>query len=671
MDRTSKKSRFSSFPAIGRRSFFKIGAAAYASLMYGCGSRERGMRAGSSRSKLLKGEREWVSSICTLCPSACAIRAYSEAGKIVAIGGDPDDPNTGGKLCPIGLSMLNLHNNPDRLGDAFIKKPDGKMALAKPEEILALVADRIRRGGSLHLYGRITPYASYLSKTLKASCHLYPLSEGMSADPGFLNTDGRPPILNFENARIALLFDANILEHGYPHVGYVRRIAEARMRGLQLVTLSPFLTNTATAGDWIPLRSREAVSLAPLAMVRRVLDDTDVRISNLPQEVANSIRSLDETLFEKSLGLSGEAIQAITMRFFLEPGPAISALPDPAVLLLNIMKGNLDKPWGLLHPGPQSLRVKANYGDIVPLLRDSGNVVFLHQSNPAFSLSTEILPILRSPDRATLVCVDSFMSETAELSDFVLPLASPLETLTLAEPLPLGLPFIAATLPAVAPHRSCQSFDDWLMHLAATINGSVPLHTPQRFTTEIVFGNASRQLPADRAIYQKAFDPKPLEAQMPAIISALRSRIALIQKQQAPNGPLKSDQCFLTTFEESIQGPVAAPSKWLDEISYSPKIYLHPQRARHLGIQSGDRITLKGDNGASAEGIALLFEGVHPDALAIPMHHGHTGYGRVARGERFSDPEDPDMSRIFWGKNLGINPADFNGQIVTIGKKRG
>ncbi len=98
---------------------------------------------------------------------------------------------------------------------------------------------------------------------------------------------------------------------------------------------------------------------------------------------------------------------------------------------------------------------------------------------------------------------------------------------------------------------------------------------------------------------------------------------------------------------------------------------MHPQRASRLGIRSGDSVILTSSNGSSIDGTALLFEGVHLDVLAIPMHHGHTGYGRVARGEPFRDPNDPDMSRIFWGGNRGVNAADINDPIVAIRKKRG
>jgi anaerobic selenocysteine-containing dehydrogenase len=263
------------------------------------------------------------------------------------------------------------------------------------------------------------------------------------------------------------------------------------------------------------------------------------------------------------------------------------------------------------------------------------------------------------------------MSESAELSDFVLPLASPLETLTVAEPLPLGQPFLAAALPAVKPGSSCRSFDEWLTLLAAAINGSAPPLTPERFAAQAVLGNTSGKLAADRAIYVVESESKQLEADMPALISSLRTLISRVPQLPESRVPFEPEQYLLTTFEESVQGPVTAPSKWLNEITYSPKVYLHPQRARRLGVGNGDRVILTGGNGASVEGIASLFEGVHPEALAVPLHHGHTGYGRVARGEAFTDGQDSDMSRIFWGKNRGINPAELPEGIITIRKRRG
>ena len=666
MDSTTKKFWRPPLHNLGRRSFLKIGTAACGSLMFGCSQRGRLTRSANSRITLLKGDREWVSSVCTLCPSGCATRAYIESGRIVAVGGDPDDPNTGGKMCPIGLSVLNLHANPDRLTSGYRKKPDGKMDAVQPEEIIAQIAARIRRGGALHIFGRITPFAATLSNTLNARCHMDPLSEGRAAYPAFLNTGGRPPVSDFDKARVALLFDCNILEHGYPFVGYVRRITEARMRGLRLVTLSPFLTNTATAGDWIPVRSRAAASLAALAIARQALDGEAARGAPSFQEIGDLLRSLDPEFLEESSGLSHDAIRELMDRFFSEPGPAISEDADPCVLLLNIMKGNLNRPGGLLHPGRRIVKVEADPDGIALILRDPGNVVMLHQSNPAFGASAEVLPILRSSNRATVVCVDSFMSETAAFSDFVLPLASPLETLTIAEPLPLGKPFIAAAPAAVNPPQSCKSFDDWLSRLASTVRDSNLVLTPERFAIEAV-GAGSGKLAADRSIYPMPLQPGVLEADMNSIISSVKAHIESLRKLSAP----ATGEFSLAVFEESVQSQSSAPSKWLNEITYSPKLYLHPRRAGQLGIRGGDVIVVTDRSGARTEGTALLFEGVHPDVLAVALHHGHSGYGRVALGERFDDPKDPDMSRMFWGENRGINPAGLRDPVVVIQRKRG
>lgn len=669
MDRTISKLRFRSLPALDRRAFFRISVAGWASLMSSC--RMRDSRTGTTRSFLLRGQRDWVASVCLLCPSACAARVYSDAGKIVAVGGDPDDPNTGGKMCPVGLSVLNLHTNPDRLTGAFRKSDEGAMVPAQSEEIIRHIADRLLRGGSLHIHGRITPFAYYLTKTLGAACSLDEAFGAISTYPSWLNTYGRPPVMDFQSARVALCFDSNVLEHGYPYIGYVRRITEARMRGLRLVTLSPFLTNTATAGEWIPIRSGSAASLASLAIAREALNDPSLSLPVLPADVKDALRSLDGTFLENAIGISHDNLVELTRRFFREPGPAISDRPVPSVLLLNILKGNLNRAGGLLHPGEPILETAAEPMDISEALRDRRNVVVLHRSNPAYSRAAEIRPILRSADRAMVVCVDSFLSETAALSDYVLPLASPLETRTLAEPLPLAEPFLVASPPAAKPVGSCRSLDDWIAAIAAALKAPAAALTPERYASLRVLGDENAELAADRAVYPMKPRAAKLESRMADIAAALKVHIERSMRLSDFGSTRDQGSYFLTTFEESVQGAESASSKWLAEITYAPGIYLHPKRAGRLGIRNGDAVVLSDGRGNSAEGVALLFEGVHPDAAAVALNHGHSGYGRVARGESFSDPQDPDMSRMFWRKKPEVNPAEISGPVVTIQRKQG
>lgn len=657
-------------PSLRRRSFLKIGVSAYAAFTAGCSSRGRLTQSAASRTLLLKGERDSAPSVCTLCPSGCAIRAFTEGDRIVAVGGDPEDPNTGGKMCAIGLSMLNLHANPDRITGPFRKDPAGKMTPAKAEHIFSAIAGRIRQGAALHIYGRITPYTSLLSRALNATCHLDP--ETMSAYSQVLNTDGRPPIVDFENARTAFLFGSNILEHGFPFVGYARKIADARLRGFRLVSLSPFLTNTATAGDWIPLRSHAAIPASAFAIAQHAANDPTLKIAEEYPEILDVLRAMDKNLLEEVSGLSRETIGELAARFFNEPGPAYSDRPDASVLLLNLMKGNFNRPGGLFHPGQRSLNIDADCAEIGPILQSNRNIVFLHQANLAFDRASQLRPILHSREKALLVCVDSFMSETAELSDFVLPLASPLETLTITEPLPIAEPYMVYARPAAKPAYGCCSFDDWLAQLLAVISGSAPPVTPEDFARGKIHGASSAPVSPDRAIYPIHPDvsggspPKLLEPNRQIYISELKMQAATIRNLPA----LQPDQFFPTAFEESVQGPLTAPSKWLDEITYAPKIWLNPQRAGGLGIRSGDMVTINAD-GADIDTVAQLFEGVHPDAVAVPRHHGHTGYGRVALGESFQNSKDPDMERMFWGKSRGINAGEISGEIVAIRKKRG
>ena len=57
-------------------------------------------------------------SACALCPQGCSIRLRLLNGFPVTVQGNPEDPRTGGGLCPKGLAMLQQFYHPDRL-----KKP--------------------------------------------------------------------------------------------------------------------------------------------------------------------------------------------------------------------------------------------------------------------------------------------------------------------------------------------------------------------------------------------------------------------------------------------------------------------------------------------------------------------------------------------------------------------
>src|SRR6185436_8306060 len=52
---------------------------------------------------------------CSLCEAMCGLAIEAEGGRVLSIKGDQDDPFSRGYLCPKGLALQDLHEDPDRL----------------------------------------------------------------------------------------------------------------------------------------------------------------------------------------------------------------------------------------------------------------------------------------------------------------------------------------------------------------------------------------------------------------------------------------------------------------------------------------------------------------------------------------------------------------------------
>ena len=82
---------------------------------------------------------------CPLCEATCglALEVDAAAHTVTKVRGDADDVLSHGFICPKGVSIKELHDDPDRVRTPLIKQPDGSFAPAGWDEALALIADRL------------------------------------------------------------------------------------------------------------------------------------------------------------------------------------------------------------------------------------------------------------------------------------------------------------------------------------------------------------------------------------------------------------------------------------------------------------------------------------------------------------------------------------------------
>ena len=79
--------------------------------------------------------------ICPLCEATCGLIVESEAERVVEIRGDAEDPFSEGYLCPKGVALGDLYEDPDRLREPVMRSASGWAKLSWREAF-----DRVASG---------------------------------------------------------------------------------------------------------------------------------------------------------------------------------------------------------------------------------------------------------------------------------------------------------------------------------------------------------------------------------------------------------------------------------------------------------------------------------------------------------------------------------------------
>ena len=130
-------------------------------------------------SELASGDRV-VYRTCPLCEATCGLELTVRDARVTRVRGDRQDVFSGGYLCPKGVALGELHDDPDRLREPLIKTATGFRAASWEEafaHIEAGLAPIIARGdrNALALYA-----GNPVSHNLGANLYLRPLIRALA-----------------------------------------------------------------------------------------------------------------------------------------------------------------------------------------------------------------------------------------------------------------------------------------------------------------------------------------------------------------------------------------------------------------------------------------------------------------------------------------------------------
>ncbi len=362
---------------ISRRDFLKLGGMAAGAVALGSFIPPQVAKAARDAGLIDPNGDGYIPTMCEMCVWRCGVLAKVKNGKVVKLEGNPEHPNSRGKLCARGQSGLMNTYDPDRVLHPLIragKRGEGKFRQASWEEALDLVAKNM-----LDIKQKYGPEAMLFSSTHNIS---QPIFENLLYGFGSPNY-GTQRSLCF-NAMIV----ANLMTYGmeepardYGNIKYLiltgRNLTEAIStsetsalmdiisQGAKVVYIDPRFTKTASKADeWLPIKPGTD-SAFHLAMINVIVNEglynksfVDAFTTGFDQ-LSAAIISYTPAWAEKITGIKADTITRIAHEFAAAGSSALahngwrtsnfvnSFQTQRAITVLNAIMGN----WGsTLHP---------------------------------------------------------------------------------------------------------------------------------------------------------------------------------------------------------------------------------------------------------------------------------------------------------------------------------
>jgi len=325
---------------------------------------------------------------CPFCEATCGLAVTVRGDDVVKVRGDADDVFSRGFLCPKGVALKDLHDDPDRLRTPLLRGADGELEAATWEQAYARVAERL--GPLIEAHGRDAvavyignPAAHGLAPLLYGRALLKTL--GTRSVFSASTVDQRPKeiasglmygaplsiaIPDVDRTQHLLMLGANPLESNGSLMtapDMRGRLRALRARGGKLVVVDPRRSRTAEVADeHHPIRPGTDAQLL-FALVHVLFDEELAwpgRLAELTEGI-DAVRELARPFTPEAAapvtGIAAATIRRMARELAAAEPAAVygrigtttqefGTLASWLVDVLNVLTGNLDRPGGAMFP---------------------------------------------------------------------------------------------------------------------------------------------------------------------------------------------------------------------------------------------------------------------------------------------------------------------------------
>ena len=431
---------------------------------------------------------------CNLCEAICGleltIEDRPEGPKVLGIRGNPSDPLSRGHICPKGVALADVYEDPDRLRKP-VKRVGDEWVEVSWDEALDLTADGLARAVNEHGRDAVGIYlGNPNAHSLGAQTHGVGMIKTFRTRNKFSasSVDQIPhqfvawqlyghqlmiPIADIDRTSYFLVFGANPMASNGSLMtvpDFPNRLRELRKRGGKMVVLDPRRTETAKVADEHHFVRPATDAVVLLAMVHVLFEEG---LTSPPSYVrgTESVRLAVETFTpeyaERASGVPADVIRRITREFAAADGAAaygriglstqgFGSICQWAIQCLNILTGNFDREGGVLFPEPaidivgkaivsrghhdiwrSRVRGAAEFGGELPVSTMREEIETPGEGQIHAVLTVAGNPVLSTPDGKRLgdafdgldfmAAVDIYLNETTRHADVILPPTTALE----------------------------------------------------------------------------------------------------------------------------------------------------------------------------------------------------------------------------------------------------
>ena len=323
--------------------------------------------------------------ICPLCEACCGLEITTQGDKVISIRGHDADVFSAGYICPKGVALKDLHEDPDRLRTPLIKR-DGKFVEATWDEAYAEIERRLPPiiaahgrnatgvvvgNPSAHKIGLLTYFGKLAralgTKNVFSASTLDQMPKQLSSGLMFGHwlSVALPDIARTD---YLLVLGANpLVSNGsmWTVPDFRGKAKALQARGGKLVVIDPRRTETAAVADAHHFIRPGADVYLLAAMVNTLFAEQLVKTGRVTEwlsgidEVHEAVAPFTPEAVAPRCGIAAESIRSLTRALAAAPRAAVYARIGTCtqeygtasswlVDVLNALTGNLDREGGVL-----------------------------------------------------------------------------------------------------------------------------------------------------------------------------------------------------------------------------------------------------------------------------------------------------------------------------------